>query len=300
MRTGKSSTWRPWTRPATEALCHRYGVGSLQHARGRDTHPLGQLPLRPAVAPAGTSSRVRTTTSFTWASVRVRGTPGRGSSDSPSSRSRRNLVRHRRTVPRSVSSRAATAVLLSTSAQASTMRARLARPCATVRRFAHPCKISRSSSNNSRAAACCRPLLQQTAAVNRRHGPNRNLKRTTTHVAKRELKTNSIAVQPQAAVLGAAGRRMGFLVNLRVRDGGEVAFPAPVQSSAQVRLAWPIPGWSTWITQFVGPRAVLPRAGGVQDSLCDRQRTSSKPTRAASVIGRAGCCEGPRVFRTRV
>ena len=38
------------------------------------------------VAPWGTSSSVRITTSSTWASLMLRGTPGRGSSPSPSSR----------------------------------------------------------------------------------------------------------------------------------------------------------------------------------------------------------------------
>ena len=57
----------------------------------------GEMPARRAssrfdqcVAPSGTSSKVRTTTSSTRASVMVRGTPGRGSSVNPSSRSRRD------------------------------------------------------------------------------------------------------------------------------------------------------------------------------------------------------------------
>ena len=47
----------------------------------------GEMPARRAssrfdqcVPPSGTSSKVRTTTSSTWAPVRVRGTPGQGSS----------------------------------------------------------------------------------------------------------------------------------------------------------------------------------------------------------------------------
>src|SRR5438270_5329646 len=46
---------------------------------------VGEIPTRRAssrldqcVAPSGTSSKVRTTTSSTWASLMVRGTPGRG------------------------------------------------------------------------------------------------------------------------------------------------------------------------------------------------------------------------------
>jgi hypothetical protein len=56
--------------------------------------------LDQCVAPSGTCSRVRTTTSSTWASVMVRGTPGRGSSVSPSSRSCRKRTRHLVTVLR--------------------------------------------------------------------------------------------------------------------------------------------------------------------------------------------------------
>jgi hypothetical protein len=66
---------------------------------------------------------VRTTTSSTWASVMVRGTPGRGSSLSPSGRLRKNRARHLLTVPRLTPSRAATARLAPPSAQASTIRA---------------------------------------------------------------------------------------------------------------------------------------------------------------------------------
>ena len=95
------------------------------------------MPTRPAssrfdqcVLPSGTCSRVRTTTSSTWASVMVRGTPGRGSSDSPSSRPARKRARHLRTVLRSTPSRAATARLLPPCAQASTIRDRNARPYA--------------------------------------------------------------------------------------------------------------------------------------------------------------------------
>lgn len=76
------------------------------------------------VAPSGTSSRVHTTTSSTWPSVIVRGTPGRGSSGSQSSRPRKKRAHHLLTVWRLTPSPAATARLLSPSAQASTIRAR--------------------------------------------------------------------------------------------------------------------------------------------------------------------------------
>ena len=84
--------------------------------------------LDQCVAPSGVSSRVRTTTSSTWASVMVRGTPGRGSSPSPSSRFARKRARHLVTVPRFTRSRAATAMLEPPSAQARTIRARSASP----------------------------------------------------------------------------------------------------------------------------------------------------------------------------
>ncbi len=82
------------------------GCGLLGACQIRSTLA-GKMPTRLAssrfdqcAAPSGTSSSVRTTTtSSTWASVMVRGTPGRGSSLSPSSRSRRNLARHLATVP---------------------------------------------------------------------------------------------------------------------------------------------------------------------------------------------------------
>jgi hypothetical protein len=71
-------------------------TGPLVRSIGRCTL-VGEIPTRRAssrldqcMAPSGTSSKVRTTTSSTWASLMVRGTPGRGSSPSPSSRRARN------------------------------------------------------------------------------------------------------------------------------------------------------------------------------------------------------------------
>ncbi len=117
--------------------------GCSPNARQMRCTLAGEIPTRLAssrldqcVAPSGTSSRVRTTTSSTWASVMVRGTPGRGSSPSPSSRRARNRARHLVTVPRLTPSRAATAILGPPSAQARTIRARSACPCAVLRRFA--------------------------------------------------------------------------------------------------------------------------------------------------------------------
>ncbi|SQE00910.1 hypothetical protein FMEAI12_7420002 [Parafrankia sp. Ea1.12] len=106
---------------------------------------LGEIPTRFAssrldqwVAPSGTSSRVRTTTSSTWASLIVRGAPGLGSSLSPAHRCRTNRFRHLPTVSRLIPSSAATDVLVLSSAHINTMRARWARPCAVLRRLAHP------------------------------------------------------------------------------------------------------------------------------------------------------------------
>jgi len=113
--------------------------GCSPNARQMRSTLVGETPTRAAssrsgqcVAASGTCSKVRTTTSSTWASVIVRGTPGRGSSGKPSSLSRRNRVRHLRTVVRLTPSRAAIATLLPPCAQASTIRAFSARPCAVL------------------------------------------------------------------------------------------------------------------------------------------------------------------------
>ncbi len=114
---------------------------------------VGEIPTRFAsarldqwVVPSGTSSSVRTTTSSTWASVIMRGTPGLGSSLSPANRSRTNRLRHRPTVSRVIPISAATALFVVLSAHLNTMRARCARPCAVLRRLAHPSSVCRSVS----------------------------------------------------------------------------------------------------------------------------------------------------------
>jgi len=88
----------------------------------------------------------------------VRGTPGRGSSVSPSSRSRRKRARHLLTVLKLTPSRAATAVLLLPSAQASTIRARSARPCAVLRRLTQFSKVRRSSSDSTSGFSLLSPM----------------------------------------------------------------------------------------------------------------------------------------------
>lgn len=120
------------------------------------------------VAPSGISSKVRTTTSSTWASVIVRGTPGRGSSVNPSSRSRANRARHLLTVLRLTPSRAATARLLPPCAQASTIRARSARPWAVLRRLTQFPNVRRSSCDSTSGSSLVSPIPP--ADRIRRHG----------------------------------------------------------------------------------------------------------------------------------
>src|SRR5216684_1657579 len=180
----------------------------------------GEMPARAAssrfdqcVAPSGSSSSVRTTTSSTWASVMVRGTPGRGSSDSPSSRSRRKRARHLLTVLRLTPSRAATARLLPPCAQASTIRARRARPCAALRRLTQFSNLRRSSSDSTSGSSLVSPIPP--AERNRHPGdsPGTNLGHKTTHEVTDKLKTRSLA-----AWLLLVRRRV--LVHPRVHRGG--------------------------------------------------------------------------------
>ncbi len=136
-----------------ETLPSSTSQGSSPKARQIRWIVVGDSPTRLAssrldqcVAPAGTSSKVLTTTSSICASVIVRGTPGRGSSLSPANRAVMNRFRHRPTVSRVIPSSAATAMLLLPSAHISTMRARWAKPCAVLRRLAHPSSVRRSAS----------------------------------------------------------------------------------------------------------------------------------------------------------
>jgi hypothetical protein len=75
----------------------------------------------------GGSSSVLVITCSTWASLIVRGRPGRGSSDSPSKRPRTNRPRHLATVCGQIPNWSATAWLVWPSAQASTILQRSAR-----------------------------------------------------------------------------------------------------------------------------------------------------------------------------
>src|SRR5215467_6374391 len=109
-------------------------------------------------APGGRCSRVLTITSSTFPSVILRGWPGRGSSDSPSSRRSTNLARHLPTICGVTPSRAATCLFGVPSAQASTILDRSARAWAVVARRAHPCSICRSSPVST-SGALGRPVL---------------------------------------------------------------------------------------------------------------------------------------------
>jgi hypothetical protein len=82
----------------------------------------------------GGSSSVLVITCSTWASAMVRGRPGRGSSARPSSRSRTNRPRHLVTVCGQISSRSATALLVTPSAQANTILQRNASACVVLDR----------------------------------------------------------------------------------------------------------------------------------------------------------------------
>jgi hypothetical protein len=94
----------------------------------------------------GGSSRVLVITCSTCSSVMVRGRPGRGSSDRPSSRWRTNRPRHLVTVWGQTLNCSATALLVAPSAQASTILARKARAWAVLARLDQRSSVCRSSS----------------------------------------------------------------------------------------------------------------------------------------------------------
>src|SRR6476469_1604935 len=104
------------------------------------------------VASLGWRSSVATSTASTCSSVIVRGAPGRGSSDSPSSRRSMNRRRQIPTVCGHTPTSAATSLLDLPAAQPNTMRHRCANACADDARRAHRCSVSRSSSDNTNAA----------------------------------------------------------------------------------------------------------------------------------------------------
>jgi hypothetical protein len=98
------------------------------------------------VALPGLDSNVRVMTSSTWASVRLLGVPGRGSSANPSSRSSRKRCRRLPTVGMVIRRSAAISVLGRPCAAARTTRARRASRWAVLGRRAHASSLARSSS----------------------------------------------------------------------------------------------------------------------------------------------------------
>ena len=95
--------------------------------------------------PGPCSSTVLAMTTSTCSSVIVRGAPGRGSSERPSSRATANRDRHLATVGRDTPKAGATSVFDPPSAHASTIRDRNASACDVLRRRAHPSSTCRSS-----------------------------------------------------------------------------------------------------------------------------------------------------------
>jgi hypothetical protein len=94
----------------------------------------------------GGSSNVLVSTCSTRSSAMVRGRPGRGSSDRPSSRSATNRRRHLPTVCGQIPNRSATCWLVWPSAQASTILARSAKAWAVLARLAQRTSVCCSSS----------------------------------------------------------------------------------------------------------------------------------------------------------
>jgi hypothetical protein len=131
----------------------REGPPDAVHAGRRDPHPAGQFALGPVRCAFRDLFESAHDHLFHLGGGDVWGTPGRGSSCSPSSRRVRNRARHTVTVRRLTPSRAATAVLLPPPAQASTIRARSAKPCAVLRRRDQFFKVRRSSSDSTSGAS---------------------------------------------------------------------------------------------------------------------------------------------------
>ena len=120
--------------------------------------------------------------------------PGRGSSPSPSSRLARNRARHLVTVLRLTPSRAATAMLLCPSALASTIRARNARSCAVLRRFAQFSNVCCSSCDNTSGASTGSPILPAHCTPAALSSSNQSAEAKGDSSGDRELKTGTLDV----------------------------------------------------------------------------------------------------------
>jgi MoxR-like ATPase len=92
-------------------------------------------------------------TASTCSSETVRGRPGRGSSNNPSSRSVTNRDRHLRALLNAIPSRSAIAVVLNPSAAASTIRDRTASAFALFARRDQATNCARSPSESSTTGA---------------------------------------------------------------------------------------------------------------------------------------------------
>src|SRR5206468_3965885 len=104
----------------------------------------------------------------------------------------RNRARHLVTVFRLTRSRAATAVLLRPSAQASTIRARSASPCAVLRRFAQFSSVRRSASDSTSGSSLVSPMPPADCCQRPPSSPSQDLKLNATHVAPSQLKTGTL------------------------------------------------------------------------------------------------------------
>src|SRR5262249_58068049 len=89
-------------------------------------------------------------------------------------------------------SRAATAVLLRPPAQASTIRARSASPCAVFRRFAQFSSLRRSASDSTSGSSLVSPMPPAERGPGIPSPPSLDLRRNSTHVVVRELKTGTL------------------------------------------------------------------------------------------------------------
>jgi hypothetical protein len=144
--SGASAVTRRVSRAARTGM--RASLRRIEKVRCQER---GSWPPVPAGSSAAASSSALTRAADRCAKgVGTRPCPARtsGSSCSPSSRLARSRARQTVTVRRFTPSRA-TAVLLPPSAQASTIRARSARPCAVLLRRDQLAKVRRSSSDST-------------------------------------------------------------------------------------------------------------------------------------------------------
>src|SRR5262247_4195369 len=110
------------------------GAPDAADARGRDAAVTRHAARAPMRGSAGLAFQRLNDDALDFASSILRGTPGRGSSSSPSMPRSTKRRRHLPTVCTVTRSRAATALLLKPEAQPNTMRARNAKACAVLRR----------------------------------------------------------------------------------------------------------------------------------------------------------------------